>query len=178
MRSCTKLPSFCTKHLTHTHCRLASLGEMQPCPCRYGRAQTPKKIDADMNNMTSYHKVTESGHQDESHPFRSSMMSKSRLMGTVLLWLWTKPSSAPNRSPSTITVSVPFDHDHYCSPYHDHDHIHPQLQPGRNYSVAVRAVSNEMESLARRVFVATSKQDHDKLSLIIVELSTMTMDKV
>merc|ERR1712012_495685 len=30
-----------------------------------------------------------------------------------------------------------------------------QLQPGRNYSVAVRAVSNEMESLARRVFVAT-----------------------
>ena len=27
--------------------------------------------------------------------------------------------------------------------------------------MAVRAVSNEMESLARRVFVATSKQDHD-----------------
>ena len=93
---------------THTHCRLATLGEMQPAQSHADTdKQTPKKIDADMNNMAGYHKVTESRHQDQSHPFRSSMMSKSRSMGTVPLWLWTKPSSAPNRSPSTNTYSVP-----------------------------------------------------------------------
>ena len=32
-----------------------------------------------------------------------------------------------------------------------------QLQPGRNYSIAVRAVSNGMESRQRRLFQATSE---------------------
>jgi hypothetical protein len=32
-----------------------------------------------------------------------------------------------------------------------------QLQPGRNYSIAVKAVSNGIESLERRLFQATSK---------------------
>ena len=39
-----------------------------------------------------------------------------------------------------------------------HHYLSSQLQPGRNYSVAVRSVSNGMESLARRVFVATSEK--------------------
>ena len=64
-------------------------------------------------------------------------------------------SSPP--SPSPLSPSLWFKHNH---------NNHNQLQPGRNYSVAVRSVSNGMESLARRVFVATSEKCQSRIELI------------
>ena len=60
-------------------------------------------------------------------------------------------------SSSVVVGEAFFNTDQVTSLLHQNlEHLF-QLQPGRNYSVVVRAVSNGMESSARRVFVATSK---------------------